>query len=201
MFAFLRGTVASKQPGRIELDVGGVGYEVFVPESTYGRLTTHQDATLLTYCHIREDAFVIFGFLREEEKALFRELLSINGVGPKVALAVLSRLGVGDFGRAILDQDVDAFVKVPGVGKKMATRLVVEMKSRMGQDTELSALLGDPAAVEDEGERDDVIDALCALGCTPLEAKRAAAKARASLKNGATDEDIVKAALQTLARV
>ena len=198
MFAFLRGTVARKTVNHVELDVGGVGYEVWVPDSVHRRLAPDQTVSLLTYCHIREDAFQIFGFLREEEKALFKTLLTVSGVGPKVALAILSMMSPGDFGRAVLDNDVTAFTKVGGVGKKTGQRIILEMKAKLGQDAELDAILGEPEAVPDT---DDVIAALCALGCTMGEAKRAAAGARKKLGNDAPDEELVKAALRSMAKV
>ncbi len=200
MFAFLRGTVAHKAPDHIALDVHGVGYMISVPDSVYRRLTPNQEATLLTYCHIREDTFQIFGFLKEEEKALFKTLLSINKVGPKVALAVLSALSPQDFGRAILENDVKAFTKVSGVGKAMAQRIVLEMKSKLKQETELSAIIGEPESL-DAVEGDDVYEALLSLGCTPAEAKRAAAKARKDLGDDASDEELVRVALRSMARV
>ena len=200
MFAFLRGIVARKPMGRVELDVGGVGYDVYVSESAYRKLVVDTEATLLTYCHIREDVFQIFGFLREEDKALFMMLLGVSGVGPKVALSILSTMSVAEVGRALRENDVTAFTKVSGVGKKGAQRIVLEMKAKLGQDAELNAILGEPEATE-EPERDDVIAALCALGCTLVEAKRAAGRARQQLGNDASDEDLVKAALRSIAKV
>ena len=200
MFAFLRGTVAAKTVDHIELDVGGVGYMIFVPDSVHRVLVPGHEATLITYCHIREEAFLIFGFLREEERALFKMLLGVSGVGPKVALAILSSMNPSAIGNAIRDNDVTAFTKVGGVGKKTAMRVILEMKSKLGQDAELEAILGGGTPSEDE-EGDDVLAALMALGCTHLEAKRASAKARKNSGDDATDEDLVKAALRTLAKV
>lgn len=200
MFAFLRGRVAAKSLDHIELDVGGVGYMIFTPDSVHRRLVPDREATLLTYCHIREDAFLIFGFLREEERALFKMLLGISGIGPKVALAILSAMSPAEFGRAIRDSDVAAFTKVGGVGKKTGQRVVLEMKAKLGQDAELDAILGEgPGAEEDDS--DDVIAALLSLGCTPMEAKRAAAAARKALGKKASDEDLVRAALRTMAKI
>ncbi|MBN2308838.1 MAG: Holliday junction branch migration protein RuvA [Candidatus Hydrogenedentes bacterium] len=201
MFAFLRGIVARKASDHIELDVAGVGYAVSVPEPVYRKLVVDGPCTLLTYCHIREDAFQIFGFLREEEKALFETLLSISGVGPKVALAILSTMSVQAFGQAVMNNDVSAFTKVSGVGKKGAQRIVLEMKAKLGQDAELSAILGEPGEQEPSPESDDVIAALCSLGCTLGEAKRAAAKARKELRDDAPDEELVRAALRSMAKV
>jgi Holliday junction DNA helicase RuvA len=201
MFAFLRGTVATKGVHQIALDVQGVGYHVLVPERIQRKLAVHQEVTLLTYCHIRENAFDIFGFLKEEERGLFTTLLSINGVGPKVALSVISAFSVSEFGRALQDSDVAAFTKVSGVGKKMAQRIVLEMKSKLGQDPELSAILGEtPNAAEAVPEGDDVYEALLSLGCTPAEAKNAATKARKALGDDARDEDLVREALRSLAK-
>jgi holliday junction DNA helicase RuvA len=201
MFAFLRGTVAAKALDYIALDVGGAGYEVHVPESVYRKLALHQEVMLLTYCYIREDTFKIFGFLKDEEKSLFETVLSISGVGPKVALSVLSTLSVAQCGRAILENDVAAFTKVPGVGKKLAQRIVLEMKTKLGQTPELSAILGEAQAAETPLEGDDVYEALMSLGCAPAEAKKAAAGARKLLGEGARDEELVRAALRSLARV
>lgn len=199
MFAFLRGTIARKAADYVEIDVGGVGYKVWVPAPVQGRLRMGGEATLLVHCHIREDAFQIFGFLREEERALFELLLTVSGIGPKVALAVLSGMSVQEFGRAVLDSDVRAFERIGGIGKKTAQRIVLEVKAKLGQDTELDAILGErPAAVEDLR---DVIEALCALGCTIGEARRAAAQARKQLSDDAPPEELVRAALRSMSKV
>lgn len=200
MFAFLRGVVAFKGLNHIALDVNGVGYAVCVPESVYRKLVVEQETTLLTYCHIREDLFQIYGFLKEEERALFLMLLGINKVGPKVALSLLSFMPVKEFGRALIENDVKAFSKVPGVGKAMAQRIVLEMKSKLGQDPELDAILGPAGTAEESVEGDDVYEALISLGCTPAEAKKASAHARATLGMDAPDEELVRTALRSMAR-
>ncbi|MBP8129752.1 MAG: Holliday junction branch migration protein RuvA [Candidatus Hydrogenedentes bacterium] len=200
MFAFLRGTVEHKGAGQIALDVGGIGYAVLVPDTVHRRLAQHQEVKLLTYCHIREDAFQIYGFLKEEERSLFMTLLEINGVGPRVALAVVSFLAPAAFGRALLENDLKAFTGVPGVGKKLAQRILLEMKTKLGQDTELSAILGEPAAEAAPGEGDDVYEALISLGCTPAEARNAALHARKKLGPDAPAEELVRAALRSMAR-
>jgi Holliday junction DNA helicase RuvA len=200
MFAFLRGIVARKATEYIELDVNDVGYDVWVPDSVHRKLVVNQEATLLTYCHIRENAFQIFGFLREEEKTLFKMLLGVTGVGPKVSLAILSAMSAAEFGRAVLDSDVKAFTRVGGVGTKTAQRVVLEMKTRLGQDAELSAILGEPKETATP-ETDDVIAALCSLGCTLAEARKTAATARKQLGDQASAEDLVRAALRSMARI
>lgn len=201
MFAFLRGTVAYTGINRIGLDVNGVGFDVQVPDSVQRKLTRNQETTLLTYCHIREDSFQIFGFLLEEEKALFMECLEINGVGPKAALGILSVLSVTAFAKAIQEHDVTAVTRAPGIGKKLAQRIILEMKTRMGQDPELNALLGAPDEKSDVGEGDDVYEALISLGCSSAEAKKAATHAREALGEDATDEELVRTALRSLAKV
>ncbi len=201
MFAFLRGTVAIKTVGHIALDVGGAGYEISVPDSVYRKLAIHQDVTLLTYCHIREDAFQIFGFLKEEEKSLFTTLLSINKVGPKVALSVLSGLSVQAFGQAVLENDVKAFKKIPGVGEGTAKRIILEIKTKLKQNPDLNAIIGEPESVSVEPEGDDAYEALLSLGCTPQEARKATLAARKKLGDDAKDEEVVRAALQSMAKV
>jgi len=203
MFAFLRGTVAFKGPDHVALDVGGAGYLVYVPGTTASKLRPQTDVTLLTHCHIREDAFVIFGFQKAEELALFRNFLGITKVGPKVALAILSTLSVAQIGQAVFDNDVKAFARVPGVGTKMAQRIVLEMKAKLGQDAELEAILGGgngSGATAPTPETDDVIAALCAQGCSLNEARKAAEMARKQVGEGASDEDVLRAAFRTLAR-
>ena len=200
MFAYLRGTVAAKAAGHIELDVGGVGYAVSVPDTVHRRLTVERPVKLLTYCHIREDSFQIFGFLRPEERTLFLMLLSVSGIGPKVALAILSGLSPSAFGRAITDSDVPAFTAIGGVGKKTAQRIILEMKAKLGQDAELDAILGEHTATDDL-EEDDAIAALVSLGCSVQEAKVATTFARDRLDDDAPDEEVVREALRSLAKV
>lgn len=199
MFAFLRGEVVSSTVNRIALDVGGVGFDIIVPDPVQRRLPVGQHATLLTYCHIREDIFQIYGFLAEEERALFLMCLGITGIGPKVALSILSTHSVRAFGQAVQDHDIAAMSKAPGVGKKTAQRLILEMKTKMGQDPELNALLGDPKE-EEVLEGDDVFEALISLGCTPQEAKKASTHARKLLGDEAPDEELVREALRSLTK-
>ena len=201
MFAYLRGIVAAKGLDHIQLDVNGVGYEVFVPNIVHRRLKPEQGVTLLTYCNIREDAFQIFGFLRREEKTVFTLLLGVSGIGPKVAIAVLSAMTPQDFGRAVTESDVSAFNRVGGVGKKTAQRIILEMKAKLGQDAELDAILGQDDAVSADEDGDDAVAALISLGCVSLEARKLAAKARKDLGEDAPDEEVVRKALRSLAKV
>ena len=127
-------------------------------------------------------------------------LLGVTGVGPKVALSVLSFMSVNQFAQAVRDNDVTGLSKIPGLGKKTSQRIILETKAKLGQDAELEAILGEKEHAAEEVE-DDVIAALCALGCTWGEAKRAAMKARADLNKDATDEEVLKAALRSMARI
>jgi Holliday junction DNA helicase RuvA len=150
MFAFLRGTVAIKALDHIALDVGGVGYLVQVPETVHRKLAVNQEVLLQTYCHIREESFQIFGFLKEDEKSLFMTLLDINGVGPRVALALLSTLPVAEFGRAITENNVKALTKAPGVGTKMAQRILAGDQVQAGTGARVGRRSSArPKAVED----------------------------------------------------
>jgi Holliday junction DNA helicase RuvA len=200
MFAFLRGTVARKGSGVIDLDVNGVGYEVCVADSVSSKLVVNQEITLQTYCHIREDAFQIFGFFRDEDKALFKTLLGVSGIGPKVSLAILSAMSASQFAKAIMENDVTAFTRVGGVGKKTAQRVVLEMKAKLGQNAELDAILGEPEDKSD-ADSDDVIAALCSLGCSLAEARKAATAARKQAGDDAPVEEIIRLALRSLSKV
>ena len=200
MYVFLRGIVAHKALDHIALDVNGQGFQVFTPEGVYRKLVVNQEVTLHTYCNIREDAFQIYGFLREEERALFILLLGINKVGAKVALSVMSHFSLAEFGRAVAESDVKAFTKVPGVGKTMAPRLVLELKNKMGQNAELSVLIGESKSTDAGLVADDAYEAMLSMGCTPVEAKRSVLHARKELGEGARDEDVVRVALRSMAK-
>lgn len=202
MFAFLQGKVAMIEPGWIALDIHGVGYQVHLPERTLNGLAVGSEIRLLTHCHIREDDFQIFGFASEEDRALFRLLLGINGIGPKVALSILSVLDPAGFLAAMEHSDIGPLTRVPGVGKKLAQRVLLEAKTRMGQDTDLQTLLGSPGTGGSSGQEqpDDAVEALISLGCTPAEARENVLAARRECPADTSVEMIVKRALARLAR-
>ena len=140
MIGRLTGTLADKSPPRLIVDVAGVGYEVDVPMSTFYQLpAVGERVALLTHFVVREDAQLLFGFLSANERDTFRELVKISGVGPRTALAILSGLSSADLAQAVVHQDVGRLVKVPGIGKKTAERLLLELKGKLGPD------LGQPA--------------------------------------------------------
>ncbi len=195
MYAYLKGTVERKTREGVELNVNGVGYLVFVPLSTYSKLPADGAAPvkLFTHMHVREGAMDLYGFLTLEEKQLFELLLSVTGVGPKVALAVLSGLTPVRFRNAIMQNDVAALSSISGIGKKTAQRMILEVKNKLGEETEIAKVLGE----EGEALRDsDVVRALVSLGCTLAQAKNAVKKASAELPEGAAIEEQIRIALK-----
>jgi len=166
MIGFLRGTLIAKRPPVVTLDVGGVGYELEAPMSTFYRLPdTGQTLSLVTHLVVREDAHILFGFFTEAERALFRELLRISNVGPRTALGVLSGMSVEGFYQCVREKDLASLIKIPGVGRKTADRLLLELADRLPEalGADAAAL---PARSKAEGEAHG---ALLALGYKPGE--------------------------------
>jgi Holliday junction DNA helicase RuvA len=168
MIGRLSGTLAAKTPPQVLVDVRGVGYDVDVPMSTFYNLpAVGQPVILLTHFVVREDAQLLYGFLTEAERATFRELVKISGVGPRTGLAILSGLSAAELSQAVSAQDAGRLVKVPGIGKKTAERLLLELKGKLGADLALAA---GPAASE---AQNDIVQALLALGYNERDAKAA----------------------------
>jgi holliday junction DNA helicase RuvA len=196
MIGSLHGRIASKTPPQLTIDVGGVGYELEAPMSTFFHLpAVGQEVRLLTHLVVREDAHVLYGFGSEEERHLFRSLLKVSGVGPKIALALLSGLTVESFVRCIRGEDAAALTRVPGIGRKTAERLIVEMRDRLGA----ADGVGTPGAsslapVSPEGE---AFGALVALGYKPAEATRLL---KAAGPGTHSTEELIRRALQGTAR-
>lgn len=189
MIGSLAGIIAAKEPPRLTVEVQGVGYEVEVPMSTYLALPPVGSATRLRIHHVlREDASLLFGFATEAERELFRALLKVNGVGPKVALAILSGASADAFRAAVATQDVAGLTRIPGVGRKTAERLVVEMRDHF---KDVAALSG--GAILAHTPREEALHALQALGYKPPEAQRMLEKVASE---GASTEDLIRAALQ-----
>jgi len=165
MIGRLSGMLAAKNPPQILLDVHGVGYEVDVPMSTFYNLPAlGEPVALLTHLVVREDAQLLYGFLGASERAAFRELLRIAGVGPRTALALLSGLSVNELAAAVARQDGSRLTKVPGIGKKTAERLLLELKGRLGAD------LGAAASTPADDTSSDIVQALIALGYSERDA-------------------------------
>ncbi len=168
MIGRLTGLLADKSPPQILLDVNGVGYEVDVPMSSFFNLpAVGERVTLLTHFVVREDAQVLFGFLTAGERDTFRQLIKISGVGPRTALSILSGLSVGDLAQAVTAQDASRLVKVPGIGKKTAERLLLELKGKLGAD------LGPAGGAPASDAQADILQALVALGYSEREAQAA----------------------------
>ena len=167
MIGFLRGTLIQKRPPSITLDVAGVGYEIEAPMSTFYRLPeTGQPLTLVTHLVVREDAHSLYGFSTEAERTLFRGLLKISGVGPRIALGVLSGMSVEGFYQSVRDKDLTSLTKVPGVGRKTAERLLMEMADRLPESASGADVAQLPKRSTAEGEANG---ALVALGYKPAE--------------------------------
>ena len=168
MIGRLHGLLAEKNPPQVLVDCHGVGYEVDVPMSTFYNLPeTGQVVTLLTHFVVREDAQILYGFGTAQERAAFRELIKITGVGPRMALSILSGLSVADLAQAITRQEVARLVKVPGIGKKTAERLMLELKGKLGAD------MGSVQALAGTDNLHDIGQALLALGYNDKEAAAA----------------------------
>ena len=198
MIGHLRGRVASRRPPQLTIDVGGVGYEVEAPMSTFFTLpAVGEDVLLLTHLVVREDAHVLYGFATSDERQLFRMLLRVSGVGPKIALALLSGMSVDGFASCIRNQDVASLTRVPGIGRKTAERLVVEMRDRLN-DAAMAGEEGLPGAVTAAGTIEaEAFDALVALGYKPAEAQRLIKSAGTGTHS---TEDLIRRALQGAAR-
>lgn len=194
MIGRLSGLLAEKNPPQILLDVGGVGYEVDVPMSTFYNLPAlGEPLTLLIHHAVREDGQFLYGFASSDERAAFRQLLKISGVGARTALAVLSGLSVADLAAAVARQEAGRLIKVPGIGKKTAERLLLELKDKLPGAT--GGITG--ATSTAHREEDDVLNALLALGYN----EREAAAAMKTLPPNLSTSDGIRQALKTLARI
>ena len=199
MIGRLRGRVLDKQPPFLLLDVNGIGYEIEAPMSTFYVLP-HDDAEVVLHTHlvVREDAHILYGFARLADRALFRTLLKINGVGGKMALGILSGMTAEEFGAAIQAGDATALTRLPGVGKKTAERLIVEMRDKLDALAIGPATLSRPAAGASQppsSADQDAVSALIALGYKPPEASRMVSKV---FEDGMDTESVIRAALRSL---
>lgn len=182
MIGFLQGTLAFKAPPLLILDVNGVGYELEAPMTTFYELAdTGSVLTLHTHLVVREDAQILYGFLKESDRAMFRSLIKVNGVGPKMALTILSSQSAEEFRHCIENNDIPALVRMPGVGQKTAERLVIEMRDKLPTHS----------VVYKKDPREEAISALCSLGYKPADASK-------MVKNieGDRCEDIIRLALK-----
>ncbi|GGD68066.1 Holliday junction branch migration protein RuvA [Lacimicrobium alkaliphilum] len=204
MIGRIRGILVEKQPPQILIEAAGVGYEIQLPMTSFYQLPdAGEEVTVYTHFVVREDAQLLFGFANQSERALFRELIKANGVGPKMALTILSGMSAAQFVNCVQQQDVNALVKLPGVGKKTAERLLVELKDR------LSSLIGDSAdnqlaaqanPVENtfvvaDDPKEEAISALVALGYKPAQISKTVNNLH---RQGMTSEDLIREVLRSM---
>jgi Holliday junction DNA helicase RuvA len=193
MIGFLRGTLVNKTAPQVLLDVNGVGYNLLAPMSTFYDLPeTGQVVQLLTHLSIREDAHVLFGFLSEQERSLFRSLIRINGVGPKLALAILSGISIEDFQRCVFENNIATLVKLPGIGKKTAERLIIEMRDRL---PEMPATTGANQPATTTSATSEAVHALVSLGFNESDAQR---MVRKIVKDNLSSQELIRLALQSV---
>jgi len=197
MISRLRGLLIEKQAPSLVVDVQGVGYEILAPMSTFYNLPDlNSEVSLLTHLSVREDAHVLYGFLTESERSLFRDLIRVSGVGPKLSLSIISSMELPMFVQCISQEDTKRLIKIPGVGKKMAERLVVEMRDRL-TNLELSVKTTStttPLTKDIATPVEDAISALIALGYKPVDARR---WVQAVAEEGLTSEVLIRKALQS----
>ena len=195
MISYIKGIIDHKSPGRSVIDVNGVGYEIFIPLSTYQKLPAVGDSVKLhTHHHVREDAINLYGFLTTDEKETFELLLSISGIGAKVALGILSSASVDNFRRAVAQGDMKFLTQIPGIGKKSAERMLLELKDKIGRihiDEEAVMLI-------ESGAVNDAVSALVNLGISQTVAEYAVYKAERTLGKDAKIEDVIGQALKSM---
>ena len=195
MIGSLRGRITSKTPPQLTVEVGGVGYELESPMSTFFHLpAVGQDVRLLTHFVVREDAQLLYGFATDEERRLFRNLLKVSGIGPKIALALLSGMNVEAFILCVQNEDVAALVRVPGIGRKTAERMIVELRDKLSPTDSTPGVHSVPVGASPETE---AYGALVALGYRPAEATRLLKSAGPGTHS---TEELIRRALQSAAK-
>jgi Holliday junction DNA helicase RuvA len=195
MITFLEGILVEKDPTRVVVNVQGVGYEVFIPLSSYDRLPAAGAALrILTYDHVREDTHALYGFMTEEERRLFLMLMGVSGIGPRLALTALSGLSVRDLKAAVAQGDIKRLSSISGIGKKTAERMVVELRDKLTAGEALEAVAGAAAGEPDVRLRDAIL-ALVSLGYKQVEAQKRIREVLRDVRPKTTVEEIVRKAL------
>lgn len=193
MIGRLRGTLVRKEPPVLLMDVGGVGYELEAPMTTFYELPAVGETVLLhTHLIVREDAHLLYGFAREAQRRQFRALLKVSGIGPRAALAVLSGLPEDEFVRCVLEDDVTRLTQVPGIGRKTAERLIVELRDKLEAEPAMASVPVSPRPLE----RDSVEEAVSALMALGYKAQEAARAVREVPSRGLSTEEIIRQALK-----
>ncbi len=200
MITFLDGKLVSALPTQAIVDVSGVGYEVFIPLSSYDKLpAAGQSVRMLTHLHVREDAHVLYGFMSAAERDLFRLLVNhVSGIGPKLALAVLSGMSVSNFKSAVVNSDVTALAKISGLGKKTAERIVLELKDKLGVAAAWEAASAAHAPSPEEEEANEAVLALIALGYKQIDAHKSVREMQQK-GEAKSAQELVKLALKRMA--
>jgi holliday junction DNA helicase RuvA len=195
MIGLIRGNIIQKQPPLLTVDVQGVGYEVFTPMNTFYNITDEQKTiTLITHLIIRDDHHALYGFQTHAERELFRNLIKVNGVGPKLALTILSGMDNQQLATNIINNNVTALTKIPGIGKKTAERLIIEMRGKLEESINNQL---DTGKINTNQRLEDAIRALNSLGYKPQEAKRAV---HAIHQADHSSEQLIRLALQQIAK-
>ena len=194
MIGFLRGTLIKKQPPLLILDVKGIGYEIEAPMTTFYVLPeTNNEIEIYTHLVVRDDAHLLFGFATENERLLFRNLIKVNGVGAKMALTILSGIEANEFSQCIQNNDAERLTKLPGVGKKTAERLIVEMRDRIENIPKLATTQKSNNVDGYNNPADEAVSALISLGYKPPEASK---YVLAVANDGMSSEELIREALK-----
>lgn len=197
MIAFIKGTIADIETDQVVVEQQGIGYQVFVPVNVSGRVSMGETVQLFTYMQVKEDGISLFGFSVKDELRLFKQLIGVNGIGPKAAMNLLSYMTIDELRLAILSEDKKTISKAPGIGPKTAARMIIELKDKIDIETTLSV----NATQEAKGDNEQVkeaSEALIALGYTPTEALQCVRAI--DIPEGAAVEEIIKLALKQMVR-
>lgn len=204
MYSYLQGTLASKEPPYVVLDVGGVGYELLAPLSTYSSLQVGQSYKLYAYLHVKEDAHTLFGFLEKQEKWLFLKLIGVSGVGPSTALGMLSGLSVKELHAAIVSGNVKVIQAIKGIGPKTAQRIVLELQDRLSKETVHASSASPASPPETGGEvlaplraQADALDALIAMGIAKPAAEKLLTQVVKQHGSALSTEQLIKLAFRS----
>jgi len=196
MISFVEGDLVEKHPTRVVVNIGGLGYEVFIPISTYDRLPAqHERCRLLTHDYVREDTHALYGFSMDDERRTFEMLLGINGIGPRIAMSALSSLSVRELRASIVEGDIKRLSSVSGIGKKMAERIVVELKDKLSAGEALAAVAGVDDKQAGGAHLRDAVLALISLGYKQADALKMVRNAASKLEDTANVEELIRRAL------
>jgi Holliday junction DNA helicase RuvA len=195
MIAYLKGILIDKTPGQVVIETGGVGYRALIPLSTFFKLgEVRQPVELYIYTHLTDDSLQLFGFAAREEKAMFLKLIGVSGIGPKLAMNILSGIGPMDLEEAIRRNDIDRISLVPGIGRKTALRITMELQDKLEEKEKLLAAKGSP-------EKEDLVSALLNMGFRRKEVERAVDQAVSAVKPGSGFEKLLRDCLKRLAKL